>query len=81
VTSPIEWTTRRPMQLIEFQLLWSYDPFLVLEKLKLSLISLVHPQASHAGNRGSKPLRGANLIKHLSSPTSTVSTIPASDRS
>jgi hypothetical protein len=34
---------------------------------------------SHAGNRGSKPLRGANLIKRLSVPAWSVSTIPAGD--
>jgi len=44
----------------EFQLWPSKDTFLALEKLKLGLISFANPRASHAGNRGSKPLRGAN---------------------
>ena len=37
-------------------------PFWRSEKLKLSLFSFAKPLASHAGNRGSNPLRGA---KHL----------------
>jgi hypothetical protein len=43
----------------EFQLPPSKNRFLAPEKLKLSLISFTNSPASHAGNRGSKPLRGA----------------------
>jgi hypothetical protein len=49
----------------EFQLRPSKNRFLAPEKLKLSLISFTNPRASHAGNRGSKPLRGTNEINSL----------------
>ncbi len=53
------------MALPEFQLQPPKKPFLALYQLKLPLISLVKLLASHAGNRGSKPLRGANEINKL----------------